>query len=167
MHRLLLATIALFSFAALTLGPGSNSVRAQNFSTGLAAFEAGDYKTAFGNWWPLAIRGNAKAQASLGLLYYAGQGVKRDTKKSLLWFSRAAEAGQPTAQFFLGLQYFYGRGVKKDYAKAHAWCDIAMTNGYLDSLFCRDAAALEMSPADKKRSEAITTKFNNSHKFRN
>ncbi|MGE3248506.1 MAG: tetratricopeptide repeat protein [Beijerinckiaceae bacterium] len=141
--------------------------RAQDFTTGLHAYESGDYATAFGNWWPLALKGDAKAQASLGLLYYAGRAVPRDYSKALLWFSRAAEAGQPTAQFFMGLLYYFGKGVPKDLGRAHAWCDIAVTNGYMDSLFCRDAIEVEMTEADKKASDKFSSEFYSKHKFRN
>ena len=143
----------------------STTVRAQSFEAGLEAYEAGKYKQAFGNWWPLAIKGHAKSQASLGLLYYSGRGAPRDYAKALRWFSVAAEKGQPTAQFFMGLLYFYGKGVKKDLGRAHAWCDIALTNGYMDSLFCRDAIEVQMSEQDKKNSEEFTTRFNLTHKF--
>ena len=141
--------------------------RSLDFETGLKAFDAGDYAVAFENWWSMAQKGDAKSQASLGFLYYAGKGVRRDDQKSLQWFRRAAEAGQPTAQFFLGLHYYYGRGVPRDLARAHSWCDIALTNGYTESLFCRDAVALEMSAAEMRRSTELTTEFYRTHEFRN
>ena len=158
------APALIIVMAAILISP---PVRAQNFTKGLDAYEAGDYSTAFGNWWPLAVKGNAKAQASLGLLYYSGKGAPLDYAKALHWFSRAAEVGQPTAQFFMGLLHYYGKGVKKDLGLAHAWCDIALTNGYMDSLFCRDAIEVEMSQKDKDVSEKFTTQFNLTHKFRN
>ncbi len=160
--RRLIPTLAIAWFAAAAVG-----ANAQNFETGLDAFNAGDYTAAFANWGPMAMQGDAKSQASLGFLYYSGKGVQRDDEKSLLWFSRAAEAGQPTAQFFLGLQYFYGRGVRRDLARAYSWCDIALTNGYAESLFCRDAVALEMSSDDLQRSTALTAEFFRTHEFRN
>ncbi len=157
--------IALAAMLLLSLQAGA--ARAQDFRTGLSAFEAGDFASAFGNWWPMALKGDAKSQASLGFLYYSGKGAPLDYSKALLWFSRAAEAGQPTAQFFMGLLYYYGRGVKKDLGLAHAWCDIAVTNGYMDSLFCRDAIEIEMSEADKIVSDKFTSQFNATHSFRN
>jgi len=161
MRRLLLVMVIALMAAA------PRPVLAANFEAGLEAFNVGDYATAFANWWPLALRGDARSQASLGFLYYSGKGVQRDDQKSLLWFSRAAEAGQPTAQFFLGLQYFYGRGVRRDLARAYSWCDIALTNGYTESLFCRDSVALEMSADDVRRSTALTAEFLRTHEFRN
>ena len=153
--------------AILLAGAVPGPARAGGFELGLQAFDAGDYARAFASWWPLARDGDPKSQASLGFLYYSGKGVRRDDQQSLLWFRRAAEAGQPTAQFFLGLQYFYGRGVPRDLAQAYAWCDIALTYGYSESLFCRDAVALEMSPEEKRRSTELTSEFFRTHEFRN
>jgi TPR repeat protein len=138
-----------------------------DFEAGLGAFNAGDYALALAYWLPQAQRGDARSQASLGFLYYSGKGVGRNDQQSLLWFGRAAEAGQPTAQFFLGLHYYYGRGVERDLARAHSWCDIALSNGYTESLFCRDVVALEMSPEDARRSAELTAAFFRTHEFRN
>jgi TPR repeat protein len=156
--------LILIVFLALL---GALPARAGEFESGLDAFNAGNYSGAFANWRPLAERGHAKAQASLGFLYYAGKGVRRDDKQALLWFGKAAEAGQPTAQFFLGLHYYYGRGVGRDLARAHSWCDIALSNGYSESLFCRDTVALEMTTEDMRRSNELTAAFHRSHRFRN
>jgi TPR repeat protein len=142
-------------------------VAADPFQNGLNAFNAGDYAKAFSIWWPLARNGDAKSEASLGFMYYSGKGVRRDDRQSLFWFRRAADAGQPTAQFFLGLQYFYGRGVPRDLAAAYSWCDIALTNGYPESLSCRDAIALLMTPADEQRAAQLTAEFLRTHSFRN
>ncbi|MGE0035681.1 MAG: tetratricopeptide repeat protein [Xanthobacteraceae bacterium] len=152
---------------SLSLGAMPGLACAQDFHSGLDAYNAGDYAEALANWGPLAQRGDAKSQASLGFLYYSGKGVRLDDQKALLWFSRAAEAGQPTAQFFLGLQYYYGRGVPRDLARAYSWCDIALTNGFSEGLFCRDSVALEMSPEEKRQSTKLTVEFFRTHEFRN
>lgn len=154
----------LGAFLALAMAA---SARAGPFEEGLDAFNSGDYAQAFTIWWPLARDGDAKSQASLGFMYYSGKGVRRDDQQSLFWFRRAAEAGQPTAQFFLGLQYFYGRGVTQDLARAYSWCDIALANGYSQSLSCRDAVELKMTPEDQRRAAALTAEFFRTHEFRN
>jgi TPR repeat protein len=159
--------VVLVMLVVLMGGAPLTPVRALDFETGLKAFDEGNYAVAFENWWAMARRGDAKSQASLGFLYYSGKGVHRDDSKSLEWFRRAADAGQPTAQFFLGLHYFYGRGVPRDLARAYSWCDIALTNGYSDSLYCRDAVALEMTPAETRRSAEITAEFFRTHEFHN
>jgi uncharacterized protein len=143
------------------------AAQADPFDNGLDAFNAGDYATAFSIWWPLAKAGDAKSEASLGFMYYSGKGVRRDDQRSLFWFRRAAEAGQPTAQFFLGMQYFYGRGVPRDLAQAYSWCDIALTNGYSESLSCRDMVALRMTADEQRRAAELTADFFRRHELAN
>jgi TPR repeat protein len=152
---------------ALLIAAATVGAQAGPFEDGLDAFNAGNYTKAYSLWWPLAQRGDAKSQASLGFMYYAGKGVRRDDAQALFWFRRGADAGQPTAQFFLGLQYFYGRGVRRDLAQAYSWCDIALSNGYTESLSCRDAVALQMSADDQRRAAQLTAEFFRTHQFRN
>jgi uncharacterized protein len=162
MRKLAFTTLILLFAAAL-----AEPAYAGPFEDGLDAFNSGHYVRAFAIWWPLAVEGDAKSQASVGFMYYAGKGVRRDDRRSLFWFRHAAEAGQPTAQFFLGLQYLYGLGVRRDLAQAHSWCDIALSNGYAEGLWCRDSADLQMSAADRQRSARLTEEFFRTHDFRN
>jgi hypothetical protein len=153
--------------AAVSLIAPPSHARAGPFEDGLDAFNSGNYPQAFSLWWPLAQSGDAKAEASVGFMYYSGKGVRRDDRQSVFWFRRAADAGQPTAQFFLGLQYFYGRGVPRDLAEAYSWCDIAVTSGYSEGLSCRDAVALKMTPEDQRRAAEQTAEFYRTHQFGN
>ncbi len=162
-HKLVAVAVAVLSFAQMT----TSAVFAGAFEDGLEAFNAADYAQAYAIWWRLAKEGDAKAQASLGFMYYSAKGVRRDDEQSLYWFRRAADAGQPTAQFFLGMQYFYGRGVARDLARAYSWCDIALSNGYSQSLSCRDAVGLRMTPDDQRRAAELTAEFFRTHDFRN
>ena len=54
----------------------------------------------------LAEKGDATAQASVGVMYANGQGMQKDVK----WYGKAAEQDHPPAQFFLGFMYVKGRG---------------------------------------------------------
>jgi uncharacterized protein len=158
---LLVAIIAIIGAAQIS------PLRAASFEEGLDAFNSGDFSHAFSIWWRLSRQGDAKAQASLGFMYYSGKGVQRDDQQSLFWFRQAAEAGQPTAQFFLGLQYFYGRGVPRDLAQAYSWCDISLTYGYSQGLSCRDAVERKMTPDDERRASELSAEFFRTHSFRN
>ena len=73
-------------------------VGAADYDEGFAAFERGDYETAFREWLPLAEAGNATAQYNLGLLYDKGQGVPQDDQEALRWWRKAAEQGLAEAQ---------------------------------------------------------------------
>ncbi len=45
------------------------------FAAGQAAYDRGDFATAFREWKPLAKRGDAKAQYDLGVMYANGKDV--------------------------------------------------------------------------------------------
>jgi len=62
--------------------------------------------------------GFATAQATLGMIYFAGIGVKKDSDTALKWSSMAAKKKIPLGMFYLGLAYSIGDGVEinDDYA---------------------------------------------------
>jgi len=100
---------------------------------GIAAYERGDYATAFRMMKPLADKGDAKAQHNLGVMYDYGRGVPRDTTKALKWYRRAADQGIPDAQHNLGLMYYYGQGVRQNYTEAARWYRRAADQGMPES----------------------------------
>ena len=54
--------------------------------------------------------GHAKAQATLGIAYQDGNGVRRDDKAAAYWFKLAAAQGHRAAQYALGAMYEEGEG---------------------------------------------------------
>jgi TPR repeat protein len=76
-----------------------------------------------------AGQGNAKAQYTLGSLYYNGLGVTQDYSKAVVWFRMAAQQGLPEAQYYLGWMKAYGIWMSQDYIQAHAWFSIAAARG--------------------------------------
>jgi len=72
--------------------------------------------------------GDAEAQTTLGIMYFTGQAISKDTSGKVLstdaataaaWFHRSALQGNPNAQYNLGLMYFNGEGgLPQDSAKA-------------------------------------------------
>jgi hypothetical protein len=85
-----------------------------------AAYNAGDYKTAFELFTLLSEQGNADAQTSLGYMYQNAQGCQKDEAKTLELYTKAAEAMQPYALFNLAILYENGiGGVMHDQFKAH------------------------------------------------
>ncbi len=103
------------------------------FEDGIAAYERGDYATAFRLMKPLAEKGDARAQHNLGVMYDYGRGFPQDTTKALKWYRRAADQGIPDAQHNLGLMYYYGQGVPQSYIKAARWYRRAADQGMPDS----------------------------------
>src|SRR5438128_229016 len=50
-----------------------------------------------------AEQGDAKAQHSLGVSYYQGEGVPRDYDEAVRWYRKAAEQGDANAKYALGV----------------------------------------------------------------
>ena len=100
-----------------------------DFDSALAAYDAGDYETAFKEFLPLAEEGNDEAQKSLGYLYIQGLGVAQDYGEAFKWFRKAAEQGNAGAQETLGFLYREGLGVTQDYAEAAKWYRKAAEQG--------------------------------------
>jgi len=132
--------------ATVTLADGAAA--ADDFRSGLSAYNGGDYTRAFHDWLGPAERGDPAAEAGIGFLFHKGLGVTQDDAEAATWFAKAAEQGQAEAQLLLGTLFFYGDGVQQSYVFAFTWCDIAETNGESDASECRDAALERMTPAE-------------------
>ncbi len=100
-----------------------------DFSDGVAAYNRGDYGTAFSEWKPLAEQGNAGAQFNLGQMYFYGRGVPQVYAAAVRWYRRSAEQGHANAQYNLGVMCYKGRGVPQDYAEAVKWYRKAAEQG--------------------------------------
>ena len=59
-----------------------------------------------------AIKGDAKAQLTIGLCCYNGIMTFVNYSNAVKWFKKSAEQGLPEAQFILGICYANGTGVK-------------------------------------------------------
>jgi TPR repeat protein len=136
---------------------------ADDFCSGLSAYNRGDYITAFRDWYTLAERGDASAEAGLGFLFHKGLGVAQDDIEAASWFEKAADKGQAEAQLLLGTLYFFGEGVRQNYVMAFAWCEIAQSNGQSDALECRDAALEHMTSAETRQSFRLVTEWLGRH----
>lgn len=102
---------------------------------GLSALSEGDYTTAFRLLRPLADRGDAISQVSLGVLYFLGQGVRQDYSEAVRWYRKAAEQGLADAQYRLGAMYLSGEGVRQDPVEAAKWVRKAAEQGEADAQY--------------------------------
>ena len=68
------------------------------------AYNSGDYATALRLWRPLAERGHADAQYSLGVMYSQGRGVPQDYVQAHMWFNLAASRLLPGEGFNAAIQ---------------------------------------------------------------
>ena len=152
----------LIGLATATL-PVRGAAVAQDFRSGLSAYNSGDYTRAFHEWLGLAEQGDPSAEAGIGFLFHKGLGVTQDDAEAATWFVKAAEQGQAEAQLLLGTLFFFGMGVPQSYITAFAWCDIAETNGQSDAAECRDVALEHMTPAEMAQSFRLVTEWLGRH----
>jgi hypothetical protein len=75
-----------------------------------------------------AERGDAEAQAALGLCYYAGQGVAQNNSEALKWIRKSAEKDYVPAQVLSGAFYYGGIGTEQNTETSLYWCEKAYKN---------------------------------------
>ena len=143
--------VALLAFAAL--------LSAADFSTGLAAYNKGDYASALKEWRPLADQGVAAAQFNLGLMYYDGHGVPLDYAEAANWFTKASEQGYAKAQYNLGAMYGVGKGVKRDYVQAYKWLNLCAANGDSRCEEQRELVGKKLKGSQLTTAQRLSTEF--------
>jgi len=160
--RRLLALLVILLAAALSVAPAD----AQDFRSGLSAYQTRDYRTALSHWRPLADMNQAKAQTGLGFMYYRGQGVMRDSVRAAHWFRRAAEQGEATAQLFLGIMHFFGDGVRFNRELALMWFELAVAGGQEGALEWRENVLETLTTAQRNAAWRRTAEWYKAHALR-
>jgi TPR repeat protein/S1-C subfamily serine protease len=120
-------------FLAVAVSVSTRGSATAGWDEANAAYERGDYQTAFRESVPLAVAGDSSAQVNVGLMYYHGQGVPQNYTEALRWYRMAAAQGNASARFNLGAMYYHGQGVPQDYAEAARWCRMAAEQGHADA----------------------------------
>lgn len=69
----------------------SASVAQADFNTALDAYEQGNFKVAYEEFYELATLGEKRSQFNLGVMYYQGQFVERDLNKAYAWIKLSLE----------------------------------------------------------------------------
>ena len=110
----------------------SHSAIADDFEDGLVAYGKGDFATALRLLTPLAEQENSNAQFLVGWIYERGEGVKKDYKIAVKWYTLAAEQGFADAQYNLARMYRFGY-VGKDYKTAVKWYTLAAEKGHISA----------------------------------
>lgn len=119
-------TVPTILFVVWQFGSGTMpAARADGVRRASDAYSRGDYVRAVNALSPLALRGNARAQALLGFLYENGFGVPRAYDAAADLYLRAAAQGDPFAQSRLGLSYDKGHGVPQDVVLSYKWLNLA------------------------------------------
>lgn len=92
-----------------------------DLASGIAAFEAKEFRRAMQLLSPLAEQGDPKAQFRVAVMYQNGLGVVRNEPNAIHWMRAAAEQEHGLAQHAMGVMYLYGECVDKDEAEAAGW----------------------------------------------
>ncbi len=130
-----------------------------DWDDGTAAYAAGDYRTAYRKWFPLADRGDAKAQYNLGVIHANGKGVPRNYEAAAKWYRKAAELGHAGAQFGLGSCYFLGRGVPENHVRACLWLILAKSGGHKKALANIEIVEKRMTPAQIDKAQELAAEW--------
>lgn len=115
----------------MLMGPAHADV----YDDGRNAYITGDYNKALVVLKPLAEAGDPNAQKIMGIMYDYGQGVAKDPKQALYWYTLSANQGDPAVQYQVGAKYFRGDGVQQDYHEAAKWWKLAANGGQVDAQF--------------------------------
>jgi len=89
--------IILLLVATTIVGCASKQKKDDPLVSAQTAYESKDYDKAAAELMPLAKNGDAKAQYTLGYMYYYGQGVKRDRTQGYFWMQQSAKQGNKEA----------------------------------------------------------------------
>lgn len=147
----LAVTAAAVLAAGLVTGPGPARAGSAGTAKAMSLYAKGDQMGAAALLTRLADRGDARAQAMLGLLYEHGHGVPQDFAVAAWWYGCAAEQGNANGQYLLGLAYDKGRGVPRDVVLSQKWLILAAARADRQerTIYARirDAIATKMSRA--------------------
>ncbi|MCG7392759.1 sel1 repeat family protein [Microvirga sp. ACRRW] len=96
---------------------------------GIAAYQQGDYVTAFKELDQAARVGDAQAYYNLGIFYQEGKAQPRNLEQAFAMYKRGAEKGSVLAAFNLGQAYRKGEGIAVNYTEAARWYEFAAKRG--------------------------------------
>ncbi len=127
-----------------------------SFSSGIAAFEAKNFKQSLQFLAPLAEAGDAESQHRCAIMYQNGLGVVANEAKAVEYMRAAAQQGHPVAQHGLGFMYMEGECVEKNAEQAVKWFTKAGEQGLVGSLttlamMYKDGVGVEKNPEEAKR----------------
>src|SRR5262249_37303075 len=144
--RLLVAGVLL----VMSLFVAADRAAANTLASANAAYARGDYVLVVRLLTPLALHGDARAQALLGFMFENGYGAPQVYVTAADLYGQAAIRGNPFGQAMLGLMYDKGHGVPQDFILAYKWLNLAAARspGHTRDYFLRlrNAVASKMSP---------------------
>lgn len=106
-----------------------------------------------------AESGDAESQYKLGLMYYEGEAVPKDFKKSFQWCEKAALQGHAKAMHSMGFLYFKGDGVPKDLRMAYAYFTNSAARGFEMAKGWGESTGRSLSPKDLAEAKEFARKI--------
>ena len=88
-------TLKCLCIALVLLGVASCAMNSLNLREGIYNFKQQNYRTAFVRLMPEAEKGNPDAQYAVGYMYYYGEGVVEDKKKSRKMDKQSCKSREP------------------------------------------------------------------------
>jgi TPR repeat protein len=137
-----------FCIVAITCLMALSLTAYSDFDKGMAAYDSGDFKTAFLEFKKAAEQNNAEAQFKIGWMYIRGEGVIQNYQEAAKWFLLGARQGNAPAQHLLGIAYERGYGVPVDVEEAVKWYQLAAEQGhsvaqfYLSAIYFTDKGGI-------------------------
>jgi TPR repeat protein len=132
---------------------------AYDLKTAIAAYESGDYQTAYEQFTQLALNNDAEAQYNLAFMYFGGEGIPQNDVKAAYWFEQAAKSGHAAAQDTLGYMYLNGRGLDTDRVRAYVWYSLAADNGiFLAKNICENLKR-QMGVAERLHADLLSREY--------
>lgn len=119
--------------AALTLTAcaGTNVVadKSRRFDQATAAYDAGDYASAYATWSQLAAENDLAAMRNAAHLLRKGLGVEKNLGRALDLYTEAARKGLILAMANVAEMHMSGEGTLKDPEEAARWYALAANGG--------------------------------------
>ncbi|TNE56996.1 MAG: hypothetical protein EP340_10300 [Alphaproteobacteria bacterium] len=113
------------------------------FEKGVAAFDQGDFSSAYAFWLPLAENGDLAAQRNVAHLLRKGLGVERDPARAFDFYKASAEAGLASAQVNLAALYESGMGTQQSDKNAVYYYARAAKAGHANAQYRLALMAME------------------------
>ena len=126
-----------------------------NLTSGIAAFEAKEFRRSLQLLQPLAESGNPEAQYRLAVQYQAGLGVVQNQLQAYHWMREAADQDHGLALHGLGIMYLYVECVEKNEPEAAVWLQRAADHGLAGSMatlanMYEQGLGVEKNPSEAK-----------------
>lgn len=115
--------LALTGVLLAACASNPDSVKA-DFDHGLAAYDGGDYATAF-HLWDGIKNDDLAALRNVAVMLRTGQGVPKNPAKARKLFAEAADGGLSSAAYNLGQMLIAGDGGKRDVKTGLIWMERA------------------------------------------